>query len=414
MKAVPVFLAFILFSSISSYGQEIKSYNLNVKIDVESKMLEINGIVLIDFKGHDRISLILWKNSEIHKIKSNGTDIRYSFNTKSKSPIIYIPNGGKLSLANPSKSTKAQAVYFNYDCDMRNVSGWGKSFTDEWIELGYYCAWFPLNNASKNFVSEIRITIGEKYKVSGSGLVSKDGIGWKMIQPWTSFDNIILASKNLKSRRIQENETSIETVYTDFPEADLDSVFLSCKDVLRFYQTIYGKQDSAYLKFVISPHGNGGGYGRKNFISLSTSKFDFYTQKGIAHEMAHFWWKNANTTTWEDWLNESFAEYSMLMYIREKSDSIFNEHINVYKKNTIQSGPVWGIDRASPEAYSALYEKGSLILFDLEQKLGRERFYSFLHLVLQNSISSTEEFLNLVGKELSSETRIWFENRLKV
>jgi hypothetical protein len=414
MKAVLVFLTFILLSTIS-FGQEIKSYNLNVKIDIESKKLEVEGFLEIDFNNQDSISLILWKNSTIYTISSNSTDVQYTFNTKSKSPIIFIPNGGKLTLANPAKGNNLQSIFFKYDCDMQDVSGWGKSFTDEWIEVGYYCAWFPLNNDSKNFFSKINISIDDRYKISGSGIVNKKGTSWTITQPWTSFDNIILASKNLKSKKVLESGTCIETVYTDFPEADVDSVILSCKDVLKFYQTLYGKQDSAYLKFVISPRGNGGGYGRKNFISLGTQKFDFYTQKGIAHEMAHFWWKNANTTTWEDWLNESFAEYSMLMYLREKFGAeVFNERIDEYKKNTLKSSPIWGIDRAKPDAYSALYEKGSLILYELEQKLGIESFFNFLRLILQNNIMTTKEFLNLVEKELSLETRIWFENKLKV
>jgi hypothetical protein len=413
MKTALVFLALIVLSSMSN-GQEIKSYNLNIKIDAGSKKIEVEGFLDIDFKNQDSISLILWKNSTIYTISSNSTGVRYIFNTLSKSPIIYIPDGAKLTLANPAKVNGSQSIFFKYDCDMHDVSGWGKSFTDEWIEIGYYCAWFPLNNNSRNFTSKINIAIDDRYKVSGSGIVDKKDSAWTMTQPWTSFDNIILASKNLRSKKMQENGTCIETVYTDFPEADVDSVILSCKDVLKFYQALYGKQDSAYLKFAISPAGNAGGYSRKSFISLRTKKFDFYTQKGIAHEMAHFWWKNANTTTWEDWLNESFAEYSMLMYLHEKfGDKVFNEHIDLYKKNTAKSVPIWGIDRATPEAYSALYEKGSLILNELEQKLGDQRFINFLCLILKNNITTTKELLDLLEKEISIETRIWFENKLK-
>jgi len=29
------------------------------------------------------------------------------------------------------------------------------------------------------------------------------------------------------------------------------------------------------------------------------------------------WWANAPVNSWEDWLNESFAEYSALMAVRE-------------------------------------------------------------------------------------------------
>lgn len=39
-----------------------------------------------------------------------------------------------------------------------------------------------------------------------------------MEQPWENFDNVILASPMLKSRRINDNGTTIELIYTDFPE----------------------------------------------------------------------------------------------------------------------------------------------------------------------------------------------------
>ena len=168
------------------------------------------------------------------------------------------------------------------------------------------------------------------------------------------------------------------------------------------------------MKFVIVPGGGTGGYGRKNFISLRTVQFDLYTCKGIAHEMAHFWWHNAEANTWEDWLNEAFAEYSMLMYLREKIDiNIFNRYISEYKKKVEKSPPIWGIDRAKPEAYSALYEKGSLILMEFEEKLGQEQFLDFLRLILKEKVANTNEFLDLIEKVLPKDIRLWFENKLK-
>jgi hypothetical protein len=37
----------------------------------------------------------------------------------------------------------------------------------------------------------------------------------------------------------------------------------------------------------------------------------------LTHEVAHFWWSGAPSVTWENWLNEAFAEYSALMYVRK-------------------------------------------------------------------------------------------------
>jgi aminopeptidase N len=157
-----------------------------------------------------------------------------------------------------------------------------------------------------------------------------------------------------------------------------------------------------------------GGYSRKNFFCLRTKNFSLYTEKGIAHEIAHFWWHNAPADTWEDWLNEAFAEYSMLVYIRErKGNETFRKIVEEYKSKTKDLPPVWGIGRNSPEAYSVLYEKGSLLLYEFEEKVGKEVFFNFLKDVVRNQISNTNDLIELAEKKLSKSVGLWFKEKLK-
>jgi hypothetical protein len=403
----------ILFSTLT-YGQEILSYYLDVNIDVSSKKLNVKGSAKIDYKNSDSISLILWKNTIIKSISSKETLIRYTFDTSSPSPVMYIPGGGRLVVYKPSQSNEIQDICFEYDCDMHDLTGWAKSFSEDWIEINFYSAWFPLNNSSRNFRSRINITIDPGYTVTGSGIVKRAGDYWEMIQPWAAFDNVIIASKNLRSKILNENNIHIETYYKEFPESGADSVISECRYVFGLYENLYGKKDSTYMKFIMSPFEGGGGYSRKNFVSMRTKQFSFYTRVGIGHEIAHFWWSNAVTTTWEDWLNEAFAEYSMLIYFRERSgQEIFNKQIEEYKKRTANTPPVWGLDRNAPESYSVLYEKGVLILYELEQKTGKDKFFSFLKEVQKKKVATTSELLDLTGIELSGEIRMWLENKLR-
>ena len=148
---------------------------------------------------------------------------------------------------------------------------------------------------------------------------------------------------------------------------------------------------------------------------MRTKHFNLYTStKGIAHEIAHFWWNGAVTTTWEDWLNEAFAEYSMLLYIRERIGlEKFQKQVEEYKSKIKNLPPIWGIERNSPEAYSVLYEKGSIILYEMEEKVGKDLFLNFLKEVLETKIKTTEDLLNLVEEKFSVEIRSWLENKLK-
>ena len=413
---VSIIIILMLVCYFVTPAQEIKNYMLDVDIDVAKRKLDVQGTIEIDFQNKDSITLLLWENTTIHEINIGEDNVEYSFDTSGTSPIIYIPNGRKLVLKNIKDKNTISTIKFSYTCDMKKAGGWAKSFSEDWIELGYYTAWYPVHNGSKNFHSTLNISIDNEYKVSGSGMVTQNGNSWEIKHYWPVFDNVIIAAKDLKVKSIGNKNVKTDIVYTKFPESDIDSISFLCSKIFEYYSEIYGKQENAYLKYVINPLKGMGGYSRKKFVCIKASEFNQYLREGIAHEMAHFWWNMAETGSWEDWLNEAFAEYSMLIYLREKGDKdkkIYEKHVNEFREWTKDTPPIWGIDRASPDAYAALYNKGSLILLEFEDKIGSEAFYGFLRKLIVAKVSTTKEFLKLIEIELSIEESKWFENKLK-
>ncbi len=224
-----------------------------------------------------------------------------------------------------------------------------------------------------------------------------------------------MTSRKFRKKIIERGNICVETAYATFPEADIDSIVEAFTDVLEFYNPRYGNQDGeVYLKFIIDPTEGTGGYGRKNLIRLKASNFSYYFKLGIAHELSHTWWQKADTNSWEDWLNESFAEYSMLIYLRERiGTELYNETLERYRQNSENMPAIWGIERTSDRAYTTLYEKGSLLLIDLEKKLGVENMAAFLRLLIDKSIDNTADFLKVLEEFSSREIQDWFESELK-
>jgi hypothetical protein len=398
------------------HGQKVKSYNMEIKLNVEQKKLEVEGTLLIDFENQDSITFYLWRNSTVSGITNENQEVPFTFDTLKPLHLPFITNAGKLLVANPGRGNETQSIQIEYCCDMhRNMEGFGKIFTDEWIEMGYYAAWYPVHEGSRDFIAEVRVFADDELNISGSGLVEKQDSCWLMTQPWESFDIVLVASKDLKTKRIEKGKISVEAVYATFPETDIDSIFYAFSDVLEFYNSHFGQQHGeVYLKFIIDPTEGRGGYGRKNLIRLKASNFNTYFKLGIAHELSHSWWLKADTKSWEDWLNESFAEYSMLLYLRERIDTgLYNETLERYRQNSVNMPAIWGIERTSDKAYTTLYEKGSLLLIALEQKLGKDQMASFLHLLVDKSIDNTADYLLALEAFSSKETKDWFENELK-
>lgn len=407
----------IFFTSITFfiYSQQIKSYDLDVQIDIHTKKINVTGTIVIDFEKQKNISTVLWKNTIINEISSNQTPLPYSFETEKPTPIIFIDEGRGLILSNPSLKQGDVSIFVDYESDFTGMEASAESFTEEWLQIGFYNAWFPVDLNSKKATSKIRLSIDKGYKVSGSGLVSKNGDIWEITQPWHAYDNVIIASKDLHTSQTKTGNTTIETVYTDFPKKNIESIIKTSQKVLEYFGGIFPKQKDAYIKFVVKHSSSGGGgYNRKNFISLRIKKYGLRTQKTIAHEIAHFWATGADSTTWEDWLNESFAEYSALLYIRDNvSSDEFKNRINKYKERADNVPAIWGYDRSGNSAYNVFYIKGAVILHELENKIGSKKLFNILHLKTTKGIKNTGDFLNLLENETSKSTRDWLENALK-
>ncbi len=104
----------------------------------------------------------------------------------------------------------------------------------------------------------------------------------------------------------------------------------------------------------------------------------------------------------------------MILYLRERiGTELYNETLERHRQNSGNMPAIWGIERTSENAYTTLYEKGSLLLIDLENKLGVENMAAFLRLLIDKSIDNTADFLKVLEEFSSQEIRDWFESELK-
>ena len=391
----------------------VKRYDILLDIDVEKKTLAVTLTTQIDFKDSKSIDFTLWNNSTINHIRSKNKELTYSFDTNAKSSNTYIRQGAPLRLTVPKKKGIC-SITFDYTCNLDSLDIWMSSMEKDWVQLGYHVAWFPVNSDSRDFTANVSVSINEGYTVSGSGIVKYKDDKWEMLQPWGGFDLQIVAAPTLKSKKMTSDGRTFEVVYTDFADADADSALVACREALQFYTRLFKTNPSNdYMKFLVVPR-RGGGISRKNFIAYATKRFNEHFKTAIGHEMGHFWWNKAPTFSWEDWLNEGFAEFSMLWYIKCHFDKhVFDCYLEACRENARHACPIYEVDRDAPEAYDALYNKGALLLYDLEQKVGEQRFFEFMQGVAEREITSTTLLVDYTEEVFGKEIRKWIENRIK-
>lgn len=130
----------------------------------------------------------------------------------------------------------------------------------------------------------------------------------------------------------------------------------------------------------------------------------------IAHEIGHNWFTGADTSTWEDWLNETGANWASLLYALNIEDSELFKYIlkletTGYEKMPIIRSP----DGRRPD--NGVHSRGTALFYAVYQKFGREAVLSALQLLAYLTVFTTNDYLNRLNDE-RPEIGIFIENRL--
>lgn len=132
----------------------------------------------------------------------------------------------------------------------------------------------------------------------------------------------------------------------------------------------------------------------------------------IAHEAAHLWWNNAvDPKSRHNFLNESFAEYTSFMAIREVYGiDNFQKWI---KKSRKEAKNLPSISEWTPQLNGPLmYSKGPYLLYQLEKRIGQKKFAKYLQTLLDREIGTIEGMIHVLEDVTNEETATWFKKKL--
>ncbi|WP_040215062.1 hypothetical protein [Clostridium polynesiense] len=400
--------------------KNINFYSSVIKINSDEHL--ISSEVKLTYYCKERNIGIL--NFYIHKdmhfesiLCSKDSCYEVTKDTAEWNPFILESKLIRISLVNPLLQGDAVDISFKYYGYINSVTEYGiNRLAKEWIELGIYTPWFPLTENIEEALFNTEIIIEDEYKVING---QKLGDSWMINQDTPQIDCTIIASKDFNDISSSSSNPLIKVYYTlnDY-KAEAYKILSYSNKILDCYRS-FGVIEDKDLSIVIAPRELGGGYCRQGLIVL-TPKEDKENEQEyfrfLAHEIAHLWWNKSKAPhSFEDWLNESFAEYSSLMALREIfGTEDYNRIIDEYSKKSIGLPAVVDIDRYDENVYGVLYIKAPLILYRLEEKLQSENFFMLLNKIHVNKISTTEELIKLLYCEFGKETANCFKRDLCV
>lgn len=407
------------------FNQKISFYKIDLKLDVKKQLLDSN-VDLTYYAEQDQVdslTFLLHRNFSIQTLTSNNL-AKYTFNTTEPSSFPFTPEAGTLTiyLSKPLQKGEALRINLQYAGKIGIVTQWGiNRITEDWIEIGMYAPWFPYRPEIENLTYQVDVKIDPEYQVIGMGKIRKKDDRWQISQETPKSDIILMAARNIRSKEICKEDLSVKINYTAMNDSTAIDIIELGLWSLGCFRKWFGCINVDQASIVIAARNKGGGYARRGFVVLTPIEdADYYQNRigyfqNIAHEFSHLWWSKAPSASWEDWLNESFAEYSALMAVREKFGSEpFKDLIQKKRKNSKGLPAIKGIDRMAQDAFSVLYDKGCILLHELELEIGKDAFLKLLKELTKNKVSSTDQFLEALKDLSTAKVSNKFEEELSI
>ena len=229
------------------------------------------------------------------------------------------------------------------------------------VELAIYAAWYPIPQAVADgtpFPCELTVKIPAEYTIASRGQrIDSRVVRGQRQEVWAANvpgrDIPLFASNNIRQASIERDRATVAVLYRELPTTEAENLLSSAADSLSYLSTLFGTPHASPLQIVFSPR-SGWGYSRTGYIAMSEERAirqlaDDNPESGPrdamlhnqVHEIGHFWWSLADTTTGDDWLNESLAEYSAAKDSERRDPTLrleWDESISVFSSRKAADG----------------------------------------------------------------------------
>ncbi len=384
-------------------------YSGNVRLDPKNYTLSANLTISVESNTKvDEFTFIINKNFEIESINCEKLK---NFEIRKQCSFPFAEEGNELIL-NLLNNTNNLIFSIQYSLSTSKIGSWGvNKITNNYTELGLYTPWYPYI-PNQLVLYDLKILMKNDYQLTslGSIFVKK---GKYMLKSQTSEKSILLISaKEIFSKKDLNDKTSVNIFYFNEKHSDFAKILRNySKSILNFFSsTISSLDTNSDFSIFIADRNKGGSYARNNSVIMQYIK-DYKDKKeglfrSLSHEIAHLWWSIAPTNSWEDWLNESFAEYfSLLAFKNLYDDTGFKKILSERKANFKSLPPIKNIKRTDDLAYKVLYHKGSVVLDRFSSHLGENDFILLCQSIYKLKLDTTSKVLTLVEEKFDLQSK---------
>lgn len=301
------------------------------------------------------------------------------------------------------------------------VVGWDNLISEDIIAISLYSHAFPANLPEYITDSVCFFTEGfETYEIYDAYFDAVRGMYAKRTKKL--FGEIVNIIGFPKGRIRIYQKDKIRVIYRD--DCDCESVFQSIDiglQAFRYYNEIFPpRQEISEIDVVVLGNKDpGGAYNREHLIVLgepvtslpSKELQNMMMHQMFPHELAHIWFGKADPSTFEDWLNETGAEWSHLLFLLETGqDALFDSWIRMrYNTHRQRGEAIRPRDLHHPDT---VHDSGVVLFHKIYEKYGKNAILKLLQILSRMEQQNTESFLQNIESTYDKEIAAFIRRNL--
>ncbi len=370
----------------------MRNTSLTVRLSLLDDSFQVEACFEFVERPVNEMSFLL--NDELHILSvTDENDIPVSYSKTDTVTPTFRPPCGKIAVKGDNPFSALHVKYsgtVRFDEEKRR--NWHNAVTPDFVSLNWYSAWFPEDVSVPLSHDRVIVENGSKWVVVKGEYDEKNDVWLYGDHGFDAF-NIVAYSRE----KLHVVDSSDIKIY--FLDESLLSSAEQCvytyREIVQFYKgELFGQRDLPKLDVVCAFPiiQSGGAYLRKGLMWCVQTGTDALWQTYIfAHETAHIWCCGADCGSWEDWLNETTAEWAALLFaLHKKNTALFDKILQPALEKATSLPPIKTADGSRPEG---VHEKGTALFYRVYEKYGGEAVTGLVRCFAELSDKNTESFL---------------------
>ena len=263
------------------------------------------------------------------------------------------------------------------------------------IHFSSYNGWYPCGFDVDQDI-EVMFHANDTWEMVHAEYIGEKGM-WKYVPSKEGFFdcNILLLKRD--AYHFFENDKVRFCCMKDC-SLQLQSCMDTYSKVYQFYIELYGidKIGKNTIVYLLEQENCYGGYKRSGLIVFLGIPKDLGNHKHyLAHEMGHSYGCGADCSTWEDWLNETVAEWSALLYEEKYDRNNFEK--NIREHQNCMNGEVLNLKECGENRPENVHHVGTLIVYEIYKRYGREAVEVLLKIFDKLTSKTTKGLLEMIS-----------------